>query len=218
MNKGFSMKKPLSILCVLLAGAIGSLAADPVDSTDTTDSVDTASPLAATAAGIPAPPQLFLNLDGIGGVLTEPAVFNGQGLGGAEAGLEYIPQYVPDLGVNVDYDYLAVGKATNERDNDLDLSLRLIAPGWGPIWMWMQAGVGANLTANPINGHWLCFAEPGLRWVLLPRLAIDAGVRYIVTSPSKSYVQAWTGTIGLSIPLDGDYATICAPPEPKPVL
>src|ERR1700677_1525205 len=184
MNKGFSMKKPLSILCVLLAGAIGSLAADPVDSTDTTDSVDTASPLAATAAGIPAPPQLFLNLDGIGGVLTEPAVFNGQGLGGAEAGLEYIPQYVPDLGVNVDYDYLAVGKATNERDNDLDLSLRLIAPGWGPIWMWMQAGVGANLTANPINGHWLCFAEPGLRWVLLPRLAIDAGVRYIVTSPS----------------------------------
>jgi hypothetical protein len=215
MKKGFSIKKQLSILCMLLAGAVGCLAADSVDSDD---SVDTATPATLAAGATPAPPQLFLNLAGIGGVLTEPAVFNGQGLGGAEAGLEYISQYVPDLGVDVDYDYLAVGKATNERDNDLDLSLRLIAPGWGPIWMSMQAGVGANLTANPINGHWLCFAEPGLRWVLFPRLAIDAGVRYIVTSPSKAYVQAWTGTIGISIPLDGDYATECAPPQPKPVL
>jgi hypothetical protein len=212
------MKKQLFIMTMILAAALGRLAADATDSTDSADSADSATPVAALATTAPAPPSLFLNLDGIGGVLTEPAIRNGQGIGGAGAGLEYISPYVPDLGVNLDYDYLAVGKATNERNNDLDLSLRLIAPGWGPIWLWMQGGVGANLTANDIDGHWLCFGEPGLRWVILPRLALDAGVRYIVMSPSKAYVQAWTGTIGFSIPLDGDYATVCAPPEPKPVL
>lgn len=202
------------MLCVLLAGAAGSLAADPADSTDSAAALDSTTAVTPVTAAIPAPPQLFLDLNGIGGVETEPAIRNGHGMGGAEAGLEYISRYVPDVGADLDYDYLAVGKATNQRDNDLDLSLRLIAPGWGPISLWMQGGVGANLTANAINGHWLCFAEPGLQVVILPRLAFDAGVRYIVTSPSSDYAQAWTGTVGFSIPLDGDFAGACSPPGP----
>jgi hypothetical protein len=194
------MKKQLLVVAMLVAGGIGSLAADP------------ATPVS------PAPPQVFLNLGVLGGIETEPAVRNGHGIGGGEAGLEFVSEYLPSVGLDFDYDYLAVGKRTDERDNDFDLSLRLIAPCAGPVSLSLQGGVGANATANAINGHWLCFAEPAVQVVILPRLALNAGVRYLVTSPSADYVQAWMAVASLTIPLDGDYPGVCAIPTAKPSM
>jgi hypothetical protein len=197
------MNKQLLIVAILVAGGVSGLAADPAPS---------------TVPASPAPPQLYLNLSALGGIETEPAVRNGHGIGGGEAGLEFVSEYVPDLGLDFDYDYLAVGKRTDERDNDFDLSLKLFAPITGPVSFWLQGGVGANATANAINGHWLCFAEPGVQVVVLPRLAFNGGVRYLVTSPSADYVQAWMATIGLTVPLDGDYPGPCAIPTAKPTM
>lgn len=184
------MKKPLFIVCMVLAGAAGGLAADPVDEMP----VDQ-----------PSRSQFFLNVDGLGGVQSEPVARRGDSLWGGEAGFEYIP--VPVLGLDADYDYLLVDKAANDRDNDIDLSLRLIAP-LGAVSLWLQGGVGENRTANPVNGHWLGFAGPGLRVALGTRVAFDLGVRYMLMSPlrspNESAPQAWLGMAGFSIALDGD--------------
>src|SRR5665213_448577 len=175
------MKKSLLVVAMLVAGA-GSLAADAVQ------------------------PQLNLNLDGSIGIKSEPTDQAGHGIGGVSGGFEYIPDELQQyLGFDVDYNYLAVGKPAQARDSDIDISLRGFSPNCGPVTGWLQGGIGYNTTPNYVNGHWLAFVEPGVRWMVLPRLALDGGIQYLVQTPKSAFVQSFSLVLGFSIPLDADF-------------
>ncbi|HTB23494.1 MAG TPA: hypothetical protein VK914_12410 [bacterium] len=198
------MKKEFLALALVIACGTGSLAADTTtDSTTSTTTDSTTSTTTDAALGVP--PQLHLNLDALAGVRTTPSGEAGHGIGGGSAGFEYIPAYFQYVGVDLDYGYLAVGKPTTRRDNDIDLSLRLMSPTMGSMTGWLQAGAGYNTSPNEVNSHYLAFIEPGFRWVILPRLALDSGVEFIQASPKADYVRSVSVVMGLSIPLDGDY-------------
>lgn len=180
MNKGL-------LLAALLVAGVGSLAADPL---------------------VPQPQWLF-NADGAAGMDTAPAALSGDMLYGGQAGFEYLPAQIPGqvLGWDVDYDYLAVGKSPRTgTDNDLDLSLRYIPMTWGMTSVWLQGGIGYNFSTNDVSGHYLAFLEPGVRVVVAPRVAIDAGVQYLVTTPATNMVQSLGVTLGVSIPLDAPFS------------
>jgi hypothetical protein len=176
------VKKRLLVMAMLVAG-VGRLAADSV------------------------PPQLLLDLDGSVGVKTEPSYEAGHGIGGGSGGFEYMPAQVPNIGFDVDYHYLAVGKYSWARDNDIDISMRGFGPSMGIFTGWLQAGIGYNTTENFVNTHYAAFIEPGVRVVLFPRLAFDGGIQYFVSTPDRAFMQAFSLTLGLSIPLDGSYGS-----------
>jgi hypothetical protein len=209
------VKKGFLFLALIVAGGTGSLVADTTtdpstsvttDSTTSTTTDSTASTTSTTTDTMAlVPPQLLLNLDASAGVRTAPSDQSGHGTIGGTAGFEYIPAYFQYVGVDVDYGYLAVGRATTKRDNNIDVSLRLLTPTMGSLTGWLLGGAGYNTSPNVVNSHYLGFIEPGLRWVILPRLAFDSGVEFLQASPKADYMRSVSVVMGLSIPLDGDY-------------
>jgi hypothetical protein len=186
--KGISMKTVILSMFMAFAIAGGRLAADPVA------------------------PQYLFNLGVLIGGRTAPPNQEGHGEGGGTAGFEYIPALpasfpaaFPRLGFDLDYDNIAVGRLITDRDNDLDLSLRAFSPNAGPYSGWLQAGIGFNTSINSYNGHYLGFIEPGMRWLLFPCAAMDAGIQYRLATPSGPFAQALLGTLSLSIPLDARF-------------
>lgn len=180
------MKKSLLVLGFVLAGA-GSLAADQ------------------------AQPQLLVNADGAIGVGTAPAMLSSGLAGGGQAGLEYLPNCLgQDLGLDVDYNYLSVAnKGLYAANSDIDVSLRLIPWTSGNTSLWLQGGVGFNTLTSGFHGgmnqsgNYMGFVEPGVRVVVAPRLAIDGGIQYLLTTPKTNMVQTMLVTLGVSVPLDG---------------
>jgi len=173
--------------------------------------------LAAVLAGAStlsaAQPNWLLNLDGEYGINTAPATLSGDSLGGGKAGIEWLPTTDEGQmwGLDLDYNFLAVGKSPNDgSDNDIDLSLRYFAYTAGITSITVQGGVGYNATPNSSSdktpdGHYLAFIEPGVRVVVAPRVAIDGGIQYLLTTPAKNMDQSLGITLGLSIPLDADF-------------
>jgi hypothetical protein len=180
------MKKGLLVLALLVATA-GSLAADQ------------------------AAPELLAHADGAFGVDTGLAAVSGADLGGGQAGLEWMPAGIPGqvLGLDMDYSYLDEHKnaVLNGADNDVDLSLRWLPWTSGITSLSLQGGIGYNTTPTDINGHYLAFIEPGVRVIVAPRVAIDGGVQFMVTTPSDNMVQSVAVTLGVSIPLDAPFTT-----------
>lgn len=174
------MKKQLMLVALALGTAV-SLAADPTDA------------------------QFLLHVDGLAGVRTSPAGESGHLLGGPEGGFEYMAS--PMLGMDIDYNYLIVGKPVQNRDNDFDLSLRAFGPNWYGTSLWLQGGIGLNSSPNVETGRYLAFVEPGFRVNLAPWLAFDAGAQFLVTTPRTNFVQAVAVTAGFSIPLGGSLTT-----------
>ncbi|MGH7442832.1 MAG: hypothetical protein ACREKE_09195, partial [bacterium] len=149
------MKNGMLVLGFMVAGVGSLLAADTITTSATT--------------GVSSRPQWLLNGDGVIGVRSEPSSEAGHGTADLGAGFEYVPSFIPALGFNVDYDYLAESQVTSTgRDSDLDLSLRGYFPSRGALTGWLQGGVAFNTTPNTINGRYAGFIEPGLRWVVEP--------------------------------------------------
>lgn len=165
-------------------------------------------------------PHWLLNVDALGGVNTAPSSVSGDGLFGARAGVEFmLPTELKSqlLGLDLDYNLLAVGKSPNTYDNnDIDLSLHWLPLTLGRCSLSLKAGIGYNASPNDMYGHFLGFIEPGVRVAVMPRLALDASLQVLESTPEKSLVGSIGVAVGVSVPLDGTFAAAEPSPTPMP--
>ena len=153
-------------------------------------------------------PQLLLIAGGMYGVETAPPNLSGGRIQGGQGGLEWMPAGIVGQrwGLDLDYEYLAMDRSpATGADDNIDVSLRWLPATFGITSVTVQAGIGYNMTPNAVSGHYLAFVGPGVRVVLAPRAALDAGLKYRFTTPASDPVQDVEVTLGVSIPLDGPF-------------
>jgi hypothetical protein len=177
---------------------------------------------AAALAADEGRPHWLVNADLLGGSDLAPSTDSGDSLFGGRAGIEYLlptSSKSQILGVDLDYNCLSVGKSPDTgTDNDLSLSLHFLPVTYGMTSVGVQVGAGYNTTPNTFNGHYMGFIEPGVRIAVLPRLAVDAALQYLASTPSSKMVGSLGLIAGVSVPLDGTFKSAEKPsPVPTPV-
>ena len=161
------------------------------------------------------PSQLLLNVDGILGDELHSSVYTNDALSGGKVGVEWLA--APFLGLDLDYEYLSIGKSPYiPSDNDIIVSMRILPVSFGNTTLMLLGGAGYNTTRNNIDTNFIGYVGPGIRVALAPSLALDAGVEYQLTAPREGFRQALEATIGISIPLYGSF-TVCGSAPAAPV-
>ncbi len=150
------------------------------------------------------PAQVLFNASGVVATQTGPAADSGAVEGGGQVGLEWLPGAGQQVGLNLDYQHLDLNRrAFTSADNYIDASLRFYPVSFGDVELDFEGGLGYNATGSAVNGRYLAFAGPGLRWVLGSGAALDFNVDYQETSPGSTHPEGLRSTLGFSIPLDG---------------